>query len=426
MNKFDSERIAGLMSATGYRLTNEVNSSNLVIFNTCCVRKHAEQRLYGRIGELKRLKKNNPNLKIAVGGCLAQSEGRKIQEKFPYVDIVFGTHNLNDLPQLVEKALVENTKSSLCETSSSVLDSKDLECVIRKDKHHAWVPITIGCNNSCSYCIVPYVRGKERSYPKEDIFEFVRNLSLDGAVEITLLGQNVNSYGNDIYGKPEFSSLLKEISGIDGIKRVRFTTSHPKDLTDEIIDNVSRYPNICEHIHLPVQAGSDRVLKLMNRKYTKDYYLGLVEKIRKNIQDVSITTDIIVGFPGETEDDFKETLEVVEKSRFDQAFTFIYSSRKGTKAETMKDEVKYEVKAERFNRLLCLQNQISLEENKKYLGRTLEVLVEGSSKKDSNILSGRTRNNKVVNFEGSFDLAHKLVDVKIEEAFTWFLKGSVV
>lgn len=423
MNKFDSERIAGLMNSTGYKLTDEISNSNLVIFNTCCVRQHAEQRLYGRIGELKRIKKEKPELLIAVGGCLAQSEGKKIQQKFPHVDIIFGTHNFANLPEMVERA--KNAKSSFCEiANSSALSSEDLKCAIRKNKYHAWVPVAKGCNNFCSYCIVPYVRGKERSYLKEDILNYAKNLASDGVIEITLLGQNVNSYGSDIYGKSEFASLLKEINSVDGIERVRFVTSHPKDLTDEIIESIADCSKICEHVHLPVQSGSDNVLKLMNRKYTRKHYLGLVNKIRENIKDVSVTTDIIVGFPGETDDDFKETLKIVEEARFDQAFTFLYSPRKGTKAEVMENQVSREVKADRFNKLLSLQNQISLEENRKYVGRVMEVLVEGSSKKDSNILSGRTRNYKVVNFKGSPDSVHKRIEVKIEEAFTWFLRGS--
>ncbi|MEW6189788.1 MAG: tRNA (N6-isopentenyl adenosine(37)-C2)-methylthiotransferase MiaB [Actinomycetota bacterium] len=423
MNKHDSERIAGMLVQEGYEPARRVEEADIIIFNTCCVRKHAEDRLYGQVGALKSLKRKKPNLIIAVGGCLAQKDGREIQERATHVDLVFGTHNLSSLPNLIRQ--VRENSAKICEIwkEPKILPTKLPS--LREHRYFTWVTITIGCNNFCSYCIVPYVRGREISRPMQDIHSEVRKLAQEGVIEITLLGQNVNSYGRDLYGKGQFSTLLRELDKIPGIKRIRFTTSHPRDLSDEIIKAVAECDKVCEHFHLPVQAGSDRILKLMNRGYTKDRYLEMVRKIRETIPECSITTDIMVGFPGETEEDFQETLDLVEKARFDQAFTFIYSPRPGTPAAEIEVQIPQEVKLERFKKLVLLQSQICLEQNRKLMGKTLEIFVEGPSKKEKNILTGRTRTNKVVNFQGPRELINKMVDVVIVEAHTWYLMGTL-
>lgn len=422
MNKHDSERLAGVLTQEGYEFTEDLESADVIVFNTCSVREHAAQRLYGRLSSLKPLKEKSPDIIIAVGGCLAQQEGAKIQRRLPYVDVVFGTYNLSHFARLIKEA--QHGSRNVCE----LLDGPDGMPTdlpsLRQNQWQAWVSIIIGCDNFCSYCIVPYVRGRERSRPREDILAEVEKLSSEGVKEITLLGQNVNSYGRNIYGESNFAALLREVNKIDDTRRIRFLTSHPKDLTEDIIEAATS-SKVCEHFHLPIQAGSDRILELMNRGYTQKQYLNLVKRIRQRIPSASITTDIIVGFPGETEDDFRETLRVIEEVCFDQAFTFIYSPRQGTAAALMNNQVLPEVKNSRFNQLCELQNRINLEQNLKYSGKFVEILVEGPSKKNSGHLTGRTRTNKVVNFVGSPTFVGQFVRVKIEEVHTWYLKGTL-
>jgi tRNA-2-methylthio-N6-dimethylallyladenosine synthase len=421
MNKDDSERIAGLLVAGGYQPAAGPAEADLVIFNTCCIRKNADNRLYGQVAALKALKAQKPELIIAVGGCLAQLDGELIQEKSPHVDVVFGTHNVADLPQLVASA---RAGQKACEiVTESVEFTGDLPAV-RKTKWHAWLPITVGCDNFCSYCIVPHVRGREKSRDLSALLDAARELVADGVSEITLLGQNVNSYGRDLYGAPKFADLLKSVSAVEGLSRVRFTTSHPKDLTDGVIELVAERDNLCPHFHLPLQAGSDRILTLMKRQYDSGLYLALVDKIRRRVPDVSITTDIIVGFPSETEDDFDRTLEVMEAAEFDQAFTFIYSPRPGTPAAADERQIPHDVKSARFARLAEVQNRLSLTKNRALLGKRFPAFIEGLSKKDHHRLAARTAANKLVHLDGPDELIGSSLDVDITEAFSWFLLGK--
>lgn len=423
MNKHDSERMAGLLVDRGYRQADDMDGAEIIIFNTCAVRGHAEDRFFGNLNNLKQLKKDNPNAVIAVGGCVAQKERELIFEKAPHVDIVFGTHNMPNLGHMIES--VENGRRAICDITDEIEIMSTTLPSIREEAHHAWVPIIIGCNNFCSYCIVPHTRGREISRSIEDIVSEVEQLVSGGVIEITLLGQNVNSYGRDLYKKSEFAKLLLALNDVTGLRRIRFTTSHPKDLTDDIIEVIAGGKKICEHIHLPVQAGSNRILKAMNRKYTKEKYLDTVEEIYSAIPGVSLTTDIMVGFPGETEEDFMHTLDVVEKARYDSAFTFIFSPREETLAAKMEGQIPAPVKADRFDRLVKLQNSISLEKNVELIGRDIEVFVEGVSKKNAEVLTGRTRTNKVVNFKAPKDLIHAEATVHITEAHTWFLTGEL-
>lgn len=424
MNKHDSERMAGLLTKEGHVPTDNLKEADIVIFNTCCVRKHAEEKLWGNVGALKTLKKNKPELIIAVGGCLAQKYRENVFKRCPHVNIIFGTHNIGNLVQLLNKT--RNESFPVVEILEKPLEPPTSLPSLREKKWHAWVTITTGCNNFCAYCIVPYVRGREISCFVEEICEEVDSLVRDGVLEVTLLGQNVNSYGKDLYGKSRFADLLKEINKIENLKRIRFTTSHPKDFSDEIIETISASEKVCEHIHLPVQAGSDRILAVMNRGYTKEEYLKIVETIREKIPNASITTDIMVGFPTETEEDFKETLDVVKKARFDQAFTFIYSPRPGTKAALTEEKIPMKTKLVWFKQLLDLQTSISLEQNQKLVGKIEEVFVEGRAKKNLSMLSGRTRTNKVVNFPGRDELINQFIKVTIEEAHPYHLIGKMI
>jgi len=426
MNENDSERLAGMLTEMGYTETDRADDSDLVIFNTCCVRENAELKVYGHLGALKKLKENKPEMIISICGCMMQQKEvvEHITKTYPYVDLIFGTHNLHRFPELVYNALTSGSK--IVDTSESngvIAEGMPIE---RKDKIKAWVTIMYGCNNFCSYCIVPYVRGRERSRKAEDIVKEVEGLCKDGVKEITLLGQNVNSYGKDFNNGTSFASLLYMLNEIDGLERIRFMTSHPKDLSDELITAMKECSKVCEHLHLPVQAGSTRVLEMMNRRYTKEKYLELTEKIKKEIPGIALTTDIIVGFPGETEVDFEDTLDVVRKVRFDSAYTFLYSKRTGTPAARSTEQIPEEVKKERFLRLLEIQNEISKEINDKLKGAELEVLVEGLSKNNENNYTGRTRTNKIVNFKGSEDMVGKLVTVRIDKIQTWSLEGTVI
>lgn len=424
MNKHDSERIAGILIERGFEPTKELNSADIIVFNTCCVREHAEKRLYGHVASLKPLKEKNPDLIIAVGGCLAQKAGQKIQDAAPHVDLVFGTHNIGRLGALISE--VRRERSPRCELwETSELFPSELPSY-RENPSQAWVSITIGCNNFCSYCVVPYVRGPEKSRRLEDISSEVKKLVVESVKEVTLLGQNVNSYGKDLYGRSSLDTLLYALNEIEGLERIRFITSHPRDLDERIIGAMKEAEKVCEYLHFPIQAGSDRILRLMNRGYTQRDYLELVDRIRERIPEISLSTDIIVGFPGESEEDFEKTLKVLEKVEFDQVFSFIYSPRSGTPAASMGDQVSYEVKHERFNRLLEKQYPITLKRNLAQVGKGLEVLVEGPSRKNPRVLVGRSRDNRVVNFPGSEELAYKLIWVDILKAHTWHLEGKAV
>lgn len=424
MNVHDSERLAGMLEAMGYEETENIEEANLVIFNTCAVREHAESRVYGNIGPLRKYKNKNDDFILAVCGCMPQQSdaAKRIANLFPFVDIIFGTKNLYRFPEMLYKAI---------NSSSTIIDIDDNDAVVegipvsRKEKVSAWVNIIYGCNNFCSYCIVPYVRGRERSRRPEEIIYEIEQLTQEGVVEVTLLGQNVNSYGKDLDIGIDFADLLEKVNEIPNIKRIRFVTSHPKDLTDKLIDTIATLPKVCEHLHLPVQSGSTRILRVMNRQYTKEDYLRLVEKIKNRIPDISLTTDIIVGFPTETEEDFEDTLDIVRRVEFDSAFTFLYSKRKGTKAASMENQIPQEVKHKRFNRLVNLVEEISLRKNLKLIGSSQEILIDNVAKKN-NLLVGRTRTNKLVHIQGDMSLMFKFVNVKISDATGHWLKGEVL
>jgi tRNA-2-methylthio-N6-dimethylallyladenosine synthase len=426
LNNADSETLGGILKEMGYENTDDKNEADLIIFNTCCVRENAELKLYGNIGALKSLKNEKPELIIAVCGCMMQQKHavETIKKKYRHVDLIFGTHNIYMFPELLEKVLNErSTLVSILETEGFIAD--DLP-VVRKEKHKAWITIMYGCNNFCSYCIVPYVRGRERSRRPSDIIDEIKALAEDNYKEITLLGQNVNSYGKDFDEAYDFADLLCEINRIEGIERIRFMTSHPKDISDKLIYAMKNCEKVCEHLHLPFQAGSDKILKLMNRKYTKDEYMKKINKIRNEMPDIALTTDIIVGFPGETREDFQETLDIVKEVRFDQAYTFIYSKRIGTPAFDMEDLTTDKEKHENFDELIEIQNQISKEINDTYLGKIVEVLIDGVSKNNPKRLTGRTRTGKIVNFNGKGKRAGDLVNVRINEIFSWSLNGELV
>lgn len=423
LNENDSEKIAGMLEDMGYTATDSVEDANVMVFNTCCIRENAEEKVFGKLGELKRLKEKN-NMIICFGGCMSQEKHiiEKIKKSYPQVDIIFGTHNFYKFPEMLYKEITEKKKIiDVWDIDGEVIEGVPIK---RMDGKIALVTIMNGCNNFCSYCIVPYTRGRERSRNPKDILREIEELSKEGYKEIMLLGQNVNSYnGGDGY---TFANLLRDIDKIDGIDIVRFMSPHPKDFKDDVIDAIRDCKSVCKVIHLPLQSGSTNVLKLMNRRYTKEQFLELVDKIRAKIPEVTFTTDIIVGFPGETEEDFLDTLDVVEKVRFEQVFMFIYSVRKGTKAETMPDHVPDEIKSERFGRLKTLADRITEEENMKYIGTIQNVLVEGVSKTNSEVLTGRTKSYKVVNFSGSKDLIGKNVDVRIVSQHVWYLKGEII
>jgi tRNA-2-methylthio-N6-dimethylallyladenosine synthase len=420
MNEHDSERLAGMLEAEGYSKTDSPDEAAVVLFNTCCIREKADTRLYGQLGHIKSIKDRRPDMKIVVGGCLAQKDQSLIQQKAPYVDVVLGTHNLASLPRLLRESDTAPSFEILEQTEvfPSALPAR------RSSSWHAWVSISIGCNNACTFCIVPAVRGKEVSRRVGDIAQEVQMLVDDGVVEVTLLGQNVNSYGRDLDGTPLFAHLLRELDHIPGLERVRFTSPHPKDFKADTVSAMAECRTVCEHIHLPVQAGSDAVLKRMKRAYSRAKYLEKVEMVRAAIPGVAITTDIIVGFPGETEAEFAETLSLVEEARYDAAYTFQYSSRPMTEAADLPDHLSKEVVQERFDRLVDLQVGISHEQNRKLVGGTEQVLVEGASKKDPGKLTGRTRTNKLVHFDDTGAGAGTFVSVAITAAHPHFLEGS--
>ncbi|KEJ01061.1 (dimethylallyl)adenosine tRNA methylthiotransferase [Clostridium botulinum A2B7 92] len=426
MNEEDSEKLSGMLKKEGYIRTEERENADVIIFNTCCVRENAELKVYGNLGILKGLKSKNPNLIIAVTGCMMQQKGmaETIKKKFPFVDIIIGTHNLHNFPNYLNEVKKKDTSIlNIQEKEDSIIENMPID---RKNSMKAFVTIMYGCNNFCTYCIVPYVRGRERSRTPENIEDEIKKLISEGYKEITLLGQNVNSYGKDLEPKVTFAELLERVNTIDELERVRFMTSHPKDLTDDVIEAIAKCDKLCEQIHLPVQSGSSEILKKMNRHYDREKYLDVVSKIKKLIPNVALSTDIIVGFPGETEKDFEETLSLVKEVEYDSAFTFLYSIRKGTPAAKFEDQVPEDVKHKRFNRLVEVVNEISAKKNKAYEGKIEEVLVEGTSKNDENKLMGRTRTGKLVNFIGDKDSIGKLVNVKIIKANSFSLTGEEI
>lgn len=425
MNEHDSERIRYILENLGYERTEDLEESDFIIYNTCLVRENAELKVYGQLGALKRLKREKPDMIIAVCGCMMQTGDARdvIREKYRHVDIIFGTKNISMLPNLIDRHL--NTGKMVVDISETDLID-EIPNLNRDHDFIGYVNIMTGCNNFCTYCIVPYARGREVSRSPESILEEIKTLANKGYKEVTLLGQNVNSYGKNLDTACSFPDLLRMINKVDGIERIRFLTSHPKDLSDDLIDAMAECDKVCENLHLPFQAGSDRVLKAMNRKYTQEDYLNLVKKLKNKIPEITLSTDIIVGFPGETEEDFEETLKIVREVRYDQGFTFIYSKREGTKAATMDDQIPRDVSQKRFDRLIEEMYQIFYENNEKMLGETVEVLVEGPSKNNEDILTGRTRGYKLVHFEGPKDLIGKLVQVKINSHNSFSLSGELI
>lgn len=426
MNEHDSETMAGILEGMGYEVTDMTDDADVILLNTCAIRENAENRVFGELGHLKALKVENPDLILGVCGCMSQQETvvNKILKKYQHVDLIFGTHNIHRLPHLLKEAMF--SKANVVEVWSKEGDIYENLPKRRAGRIKAWVNIMYGCDKFCTYCIVPMTRGKERSRRPEDIIQEVRHLAAQGYKEITLLGQNVNAYGKDFEDIDyRFGDLLDDIRKID-IPRVRFMTPHPRDFDDHAIEVLAKGGNLLDHIHLPVQSGSNEILRRMNRKYTRESYLELVRKIKEAIPNVTLTTDIIVGFPNETEEQFEETMSLMKEVGFEAAYTFIYSPREGTPAAAMKDDVPMEVKRERLQRLNDLVNKQSKESMKAYEGQTVKVLVEGESKRNPEVLSGYTEKNKVVNFRGPKSVIGKIVDVKITEAKTWSLDGVLV
>lgn len=424
MNARDAEKLRGILKQIGYEIIEE-ETADFVLYNTCTVRDNANQKVYGRLGYQKTFKKQNPEMIVALCGCMMQEPEviEKIKKSYRFVDIIFGTHNVYRLAELLYAHLT--SKSMIIDVWKDTDSSVETLPVDRKYTFKSGVNIMYGCNNFCSYCIVPYVRGRERSRTPEEILSECRKLADEGIVEVMLLGQNVNSYGKNLENPISFAQLLREVEKIDGIKRIRFMTSHPKDLSDELIQVMKESKKICRHLHLPLQSGSSRILKIMNRRYDKEKYLALAEKIKREIPDIALTTDIIVGFPGETEEDFEETLDVVRKVRYSSAFTFIYSKRTGTPAAAMEDQIPEEVSKERFGRLLALVQEIAAEECVHLTGQVQQVLVETTSNHEG-MVSGRLSNNMVVHFPGAEDQIGNFVNVRLDEAKGFYYIGTQV
>ena len=424
MNEHDSENIKAILEEMSFEYTDEMEDADLILLNTCAIRENAHNKVFGYLGRIKHLKETKPNIIVGLCGCMAQEEVviNEILEKYNWLDIVFGTHNIHALPDILLKAL-KNKKINV-EVLSIEGDVVENIPVKRDSKYKAWVNIMYGCDKFCTYCIVPYTRGKQRSRLPEFIIEEVNKLVTDGYKEVTLLGQNVNAYGKDLDINYGMANLLEDVANT-GIERIRFVTSHPWDFTDEMIEIIKKYDNIMPYIHLPLQSGSNNILKLMGRRYTKESYLKLFEKLKKTIPNVSITTDIIVGFPNETLDDFNETLEVVNKCKFDSAFTFIFSPREGTPAAKMNDSISLEERNRRLYELNEVVNKYALENNMKYLNQTVKVLLEETSKKDENMLVGYTETMKLVNVKADKKYIGKIVDVKITDVKTWSMDGTI-
>lgn len=426
-NEFDTEVLGGMLESAGYRPASGTGDADLILINTCSVRQKPEDKVAGLLGRLRKLKEQKKELIIAVAGCMAQrpSAAADLARRFPFLDLIFGTHALPRFPQLLEQA--GRSSRPLIDVAEENEGREGLP-VRRSSSFKAWLPVIHGCNNFCSYCIVPHVRGRERSRPFAEIVREARALEEAGYLEITLLGQNVNSYGRDlgVGERPDFAALLEALDRLGGKTRIRFLTSHPKDLSPRLIEVLGRGQKICEQLHLPAQAGSNRVLERMNRGYTRERYLALVGALKKEVPGIALTTDLMVGFPGETEDDFQETLTLLDEAEFDQAYTFIYSPRPGTRAAEMAEQLSFAQKNERLQRLTSRQNEISLRLNRALLGRTVELLVEGCSKNNPAMQSGRTRTNKLVHFAAEEDLSGELVAVEITGAYTWYLTGERV
>ena len=423
LNENDSEKLCGMLEDMGYKKCEDMQEADLILFNTCCVRENAEDKLFGKIGEAKKVKEKKETI-IAIGGCMMQEKHilEKLNKSYPFYDMIFGTHTLHKFPEDLWKVIEKRNRiEDVIDIDGEIYEGLPIK---RSDKIKASVTIMYGCNNFCSYCIVPYVRGRERSRKPEDILKEIEELAKEGYKEITLLGQNVNSY----YGKEnyKFAQLLEDVCKIEGIEVVKFVSPHPKDFTDDVIEVIAKYNKISRILHLPLQSGSTNILKKMNRKYTKEQYLSLVKKIKEKIPEVVFSTDIIVGFPGETEEDFEDTLDVVKKVNFEQVYMFIYSRRVGTPADKMENQIPEEIKHRRFDRLKELVEKQIEENNQKYIGTIQEVLVEGTSKTNSKMLTARTNTNKVVIFEGKEEFIHQMIKVKIIGDGLWYLKGEVL
>ena len=425
MNARDSEKLRGILEEIGFVKT-DTEEADLVIYNTCTVRENANTKVYGRLGGLHSLKKQNPDMMIGLCGCMMQEKQvvETIRKKFGFVNFIFGTYNIYKLAEIVSESLASPNRM-IVDIQEKAEASVEQLPIDRKYSFKSGVNIMYGCNNFCSYCIVPYVRGRERSRTPQEIMREIERLVADGVVEVMLLGQNVNSYGKTLPTPVSFAELLDGICEIDGLKRIRFMTSHPKDLSDELISVMAKHPDkICPHLHLPLQSGSTRILQSMNRHYTKDSYLALVDRIRAAMPDISLTTDIIVGYPGETEEDFQETLDVVRRVRYDSAFTFIYSKRSGTPAAVMEDQVPEDVIKNRFDRLLSLVQQIGREQTARFTGKTMGVLVEQINEQDASLVTGRLDNNIVVHFPGDASLIGKIVPVRLDSCHGFYYLGT--
>lgn len=425
MNASDTEHYAGQLEELGYMPAEDFHAADVIIVNTCCVRESAEKKIAGKIGELKNVKTKNPEVVICVAGCMAQKDGEKLLKKHPQVDLLLGTAYVNDFKNILTDYLADR-KGALY-TDLTIHQSEFEGKMVRQSPFSAWIPIMYGCNNFCTYCIVPYVRGRERSRAVENIVAEIEQAVKEGYKEFTLLGQNVNSYGKDFGEKDAFAKLLRRVNEIEGVERVRYMTSHPRDMNEEVIKAVAECEHVCENFHVPFQAGSDEILRKMNRGYTREKYLELIKMIRSYVPDAAITTDIIVGFPGETEQDFKDTLALVQEVGFDAAFTFIYSKRSGTPAAKMEGQVPLDVKKDRLNRLMEVQNLSSLHRNEEMLGKVVEVLAEGPSRNPA-VWTGRTRTNKIVLWpvEGKVYQPGDKVMIKVDTAQTWLVKGKAV
>ena len=435
LNENDSEKLCGMLDQMGYEKVENFKDADICLFNTCCVRENAEERLLGKLGELKHLKESK-GIIIAIGGCMMQEKHitDKIKASYNFVDIIFGTHTLHKFPEDLYKVLVEKKKQQdILYIDGEIYEGLPIK---RESDIKASVTIMNGCNNFCTYCIVPYVRGRERSRSPRAIIEEVRELAKEGYKEITLLGQNVNSYlrvekeknieFEEYEGVNSFATLLRAVNKIEGIERIRFVSPHPKDFTDDVIDAIAECEKVCKLVHLPLQSGSTNVLKIMNRKYTKEQYLNLVQKMKRKILNLKLSTDIIVGFAGETEEDFEDTLDVVEKVNFEQVYMFIYSRRVGTPGDKMENQIPEEIKHKRFDRLKALVESQIEKNNKEYVGTKQKVLVEGKSKNNSSMLTGRTDSNKVVVFEGEETLINKIIELEIVSEHMWYLKGKII
>ena len=435
LNENDSEKLCGMLEKMGYTKTEKAQEADINLFNTCCVRENAEDKLFGKLGELKRIKEKKGTI-IAIGGCMMQEKHitDKIKESYPFVDIIFGTHTLYKFPEDLFRAMEEKRKiEDVLDIDGEIHEGLPIK---RNSDIKASVTIMNGCNNFCTYCIVPYVRGRERSREPKAIIEEVKELAKKGYKEITLLGQNVNSYlrvekeknieFEEYEGVNSFATLLHALNKVDGIERIRFVSPHPKDFTDDVIDAIATCEKICKLVHLPLQSGNTKVLKEMNRKYTKEQYLELVEKMKKTIPNLTLSTDIIVGFPGESDEEFEDTLDVVRKVKFEQVYMFIYSRRVGTPGDRMPNQISEDVKHKRFNKLKELVESQIEENNQKYVGTIQKVLVEGTSKTNENMLTGRTDSNKVVIFEGDKNLINKIINLKIVSEHMWYLKGNLL